>query len=212
MLPLLARPCRRRYRLYHSPSLLSIPFLSFFQLFYFIFCGRFYGVQSEFRAQNTDAFMTVRRIYAKRAHIDAFRRDMYDNGTILKQAIYHSAVIAHAFGIHVFFDDIKSCKIKPGAANAVIAKRQRYSQLIFVDLTARADSFKASEREKSFRIRESAIQFFESTTTLSHFAEMVDIPESTLGRWFRSYLDKHDPLYALVKTRLQDNRRNNLHF
>lgn len=95
--------------------------------------------------------MTVRRIYAKRAHIDAFRRDMYDNGTILKQAIYHSAVIAHAFGIHVFFDDIKSCKIKPGAANAVIAKRQRYSQLIFVDLTARADSFKASEREKSFR-------------------------------------------------------------
>lgn len=61
-------------------------------------------------------------------------------------------------------------------------------------------------------IRNLATQFLVCETTLSYFAEIIDIPESTLGRWFRSYIDKDDPLYELMKTRLQENRRNNLRF
>lgn len=92
------------------------------------------------------------------------------------------------------------------------AERLTENKEIRSERAGRATAEIYQAKRAAYNLRELAIQFLESRTTLSRFAEIVDMSDSTLNRWFHVYLDKNDPLYALVKDRLSYNQRNGRHF
>lgn len=92
------------------------------------------------------------------------------------------------------------------------AERLNENKEIRSERAGRATAEIYQAKREVYNLRDLATQFLESRTTLSRFAEIVDMPDSTLNRWFHVYLDKNDPLYALVKNRLSYNQRNSRHF
>lgn len=95
---------------------------------------------------------------------------------------------------------------------AACAERLNENKEIRFERSGRATAEMYRAKREVYNLRDLATQFLESRTTLSRFAEIVDMPDSTLNRWFHVYLDKNDPLYALVKNRLSYNQRNGRHF
>lgn len=90
------------------------------------------------------------------------------------------------------------------------AERLNENKQVRAERAGRATAEMYAAKRKIYNMRDTAISFLVMNTSLCKFAKRIDVKESTLNRWFHVYLDKNDPLYALVEARLQNNRRNHL--